>query len=343
MPMKSLFFIFFVWMIIPCWAGDGPQNSGRLTLKKTSDFKLEGTLQLDKKVLLDPKLFLRTVSITSRGAPCDWTPSQMVSNDETLSAFSILTCAHSPGAIKISLMGASDLSPGFSLGVQTPFEHFSLTLDNPFRETEVSPQRFFFFSALKLGASNQIQLAKPYALSFGGLDFLPWGIWWGVLVGSLALAGISPVISLFLVLFAPLGSGWVTYHLLVGEASLRFLTAPQLNLSFLFVSSLTVGLSYLRRQRWSLFASGILIALVIIFGGFEFAVILRWLEGNPQVPLGSSVKSFFLGLLFLNTVLGVSSYFLKLFFPNLGFAKFARIFLLGFNFYSALALAFQLV
>ena len=339
--MKSLFLIFLVFITLPCWAGDGPQNSGRLNLKRSENFKIEATLQIDKKVALDPKRFLEKVSLISRGIRCDWSAPQMLSNDETLSAVSNLSCQHSPKTITIALTQLNELPPGFSLGVQTPFEHFSLTLENPSKETELSPGRFFFLSALKLGLAQQIQISKPYALSFGGLDFLPWGVWWGLLLSALALASVAPFLNILLIILSPFLVGFISYTLLAQEASLRYFAAGQLNLTFLAVSALLIGLSFLKKQQWILWASSFLTLLLMSLAGFEFAIILRWLEGNPQVSLLDSIRSFFLGLFSLNTVFGLGLFLLKKLPSSESFVFYSKLFLLGFSLYAGLALAFQ--
>lgn len=71
------------------------------------------------------------------------------------------------------------------------FEHFSLSQEIPEKKTQLSTTQTFFSKGFFLGTFKDEVINRPYALSFGGLNFFPWGIWWLCLLGALATSCLN--------------------------------------------------------------------------------------------------------------------------------------------------------
>lgn len=324
-------------------AGDGPQNTGRLRIKPLNDREIEAVLQVDKKVFLNPKELFNTILITNKNQVCQSSAPNMVLGEDTLSASCIFKCNDSIGLVGLELRGTDTLPIGFSMGIQTPFDHFSLTKDLPAKTTQLSVRHAFFFSGFSLGFIKTLPIGRPYAFSFGGLEDLPWGIWWFLLLGALGVCCLKKKIKLLLMGISLPLSASVAYFLLAREASLLFITVPNLELSYLILIFAMVALSFMERFYGSQLASIFLTLALLVAMGFELAIILRWVEGNPQIPLNESLSSFFLGLfamslLVVTTILWISH---SLTGPE-QMKKLARITLLCFTFYTGVVLLFQL-
>jgi len=325
------------------FAGDGPQNSARLYLKKVEARLIEATLQMDNKVSFDARSFFEQIILTSKDLRCELSPAQMLSNGETLSASSVFRCKNPVGAVKVTLQKWEALPSGFSVGIQTPFEHFSLVHDLPEKTTQLSAVHFFFWSGLELGASEKLQIGKPYVFSFGGLGIFPWGLWWIIFIGTIGATQISRRIKLIFIFLAPIVSGFITYLVLVQQASLRLIPAPRLEILFFTLSILLILGSFLRNRLWLNKVTGAAIACLIILTGLELSLILRWVEGNNSVPLSSSLSSFFLGLFLITALIAGLYSWLMLRKTAPGISLFSKLLLLLFNFYALLALTLQLI
>jgi hypothetical protein len=361
--IQFICFIFTSLFASSALSSDGPQNSGRLQLKASQNHQVEAILQVDRKALQElfstantekAAEFLNFFWVSSQEAICPMASPASLANENTISTTFILNCPKAPDQLKIQLTQLESLPKGFSLGVRTNFEHFVLDIDNTQKETFLSPFQIFFRSGLSifsfLGAHSQgsplalSQLGRPFPLYFGGLSILPVGIWWLLLVAAIGVSNLKFKQKVLAVGMAIFLSGWVAYFILFSQMSLRLLSVNQISFSYLACISYLTFLSF--RTPTEQQKKGYLFLLIVlsIFSGFEFSLMLRWLEGNRTVPLGICISSFFAGLT-LNTAILMTAFLILIRrFPKKGqLLQLGRFLILGFSLYSAIALAFKLM
>ena len=281
---------------IPVFAGDGPQNSARINLKKLDKSAIEATLQADIKIFSNPSDVYQFFEIRSKNRVCKATHPNMIANSDTVSAVATVECPEAVSLIQINLKSVDTLQAGFSLGVQTPLDHFALTKEFPSQETQLSAFQLFLKSGLTLGFKKNPRIGKPYALSFGGLGILPWGIWWLFLLIGLFVGPLQNNFKWVALGLACPVSGAICFYLLATESSLKYIPAPRLDSIFLTTTFIQAASGFFTQARWPKQVSSLLAALLICASGFDLAITLRWLEGNTKVSLIEANSAFFAGL-----------------------------------------------
>jgi len=335
---------FFAGFAVSSFAGDGPQNSARITLKQLDQWMLEVTLQADKKLFSNPSEVYQFFEIRSKSQVCKSAPPNMISNSDTISAVAKFQCPESLNFIQINLKSVDTLPAGFSLGVQTPFDHFALSTELLSRKTQLSTFRLFLKEGLTLGFQKNHLIGKPYAFSFGGLGVLSWGVWWLFLLIALFVSSLSDKFKGWtLVAVIPI-SGTISYTLLATQSSLSWIPAPRLDSVFLLAAFFLAVFGFFSTARWTQLVSLFLAGVLVCASGFDLAITLRWLEGNTAVSLVKSITAFFTGLwITTSLLLGVVFYTQKKVPPKSSILRWARLSLMAVTFYTFLCLNLQLL
>lgn len=324
-------------------AADGPQNTGRLFLNRTGGSKISALLQIDKKLRLRNDDFFKLIQIRNRGDVCSRKPAKFIVNEETLTGSTTFECPHSVHQLTISLVSPEDLPPAFTLGVQTPFDH--AVLDSKFFEGkfDLGEKLWFFRAGLSFGFAGNEIISRPYAFSFGGLHRLPWGTWWWLVIASVLISGVSKLgrlIVLFLGITVSLG---LAFFILSKEASLRLLSAPYVDTAILVLTPLVSALGLFKKEKQrNIFALPLLIIFFVV-SGLEWAIVLRWLEGNTRVLLSDSIIGFYLGLGTSTLALGAIFMWGQLKLTRVfSVLSFLRILIVSFALYVGISMWFQL-
>jgi hypothetical protein len=299
--MKPLIYsIFATLFAFPSFAADGPENSGSFTIESPTDKKFEANLQIDRKILKHfDSDFISLLAVGSSGTPCESTKSAAIENPDVLTASLVYVCPEGTDILDLSLQALNSLPDDFTMGVRTAIDHFVLTKEAPNAKTILKPEFAFGLAGLTLFLDHPIRekahIGRPHAFYYGGLSALPTGFYFLLLAAALWLTNLSIKTKwLASVAALPLAVA-VTVFVINKQATLSILPVKVLGILFL---TLTAGilLCSFSKAGWSTFLAALFLVTGIALTGVEFAVMLRWLEGQETLNKSLIVGSFYVGL-----------------------------------------------
>lgn len=303
--MRTLISGLLAWMLsVQCLAADGPENSGTLTIGNVFNKQITANFQVDRKVFNAAPSVAQLFVVTVGKVPCTPTQDAVIESADVLTASLVFVCAQDPHVLTISLQNAETLPDSFSLGVRSPIDHFVLTKTSPVVKTIINSGYAFGLAGLTLFFNHSIlektHIGRPHAFFFGGLTVVPAGFYFLLVFTALWLTAVSLKIKWAMSIVALLLVTGVAAYTIKIQGSLSFLPVNILGIMYLGGTAAVLLAGFCKPSTKVRFGSLSLITVGFLLSGFEFAIMLRWLEGQDtgQETMNKSliVGYFFCGL-----------------------------------------------
>jgi hypothetical protein len=299
--MKPLIFSLFILIYARLsFAADGPENSGIFTIGSPTEDQFEANLQIDRNILSPKESDIEAlIKVSAGGKPCLSTQNAVLENPDVLTASLVYICPGGADTLDISLQTLDRLPSDFTMGVRSAIDHFVLTKNAPSAQTILKPEYAFGLAGLNLFFDHPIfekaHIGRPHAFFYGGLAALPSGFYFLLLAAALWLTTFRLKTKWLASLAALPIAGGVTVIVISKQATLSILPVKVLGILFL---SFTAGslLCSLKKANVAKYLSAVFIAAGIVTAGIEFAVMLRWLEGQETLDKSLIISSFYMGL-----------------------------------------------